>query len=365
MFTVIFIVLILYHITFSGILSWFWFKMGTIRENVEFDGEYPFISVLVPARNEQDKIKHCLEALTNLDYPGDRFEVIVGEDHSEDNTREIVERFIKDKPGFQLIPVGDNLGKAKGKANALAWMIKRAKGSYYFFVDADIIVPPGWAKGLLTSLNGRTGIVSGTTVVKGHTAFAEMQSLEWLYYMALLRSLNDWKTVTPVGNNMFVKEEAYRETGGYEEIEFSVTEDFKLYSGLSRNGWKHKQIFHPSVLGVSMPVTSLRSLLDQRKRWLTGGKDLLPVIKALMLFHGAYYPLMLLFLVLAPVYGIFFLLMKWLLQGILIHRAGKTLELRIHFWKLFIFEPYHFLISFLTLLYNYLPFTWTWKGRRY
>ena len=49
----------------------------------------PFISVIVPARNEAESIEACLGDLFRQSYPGDRYEIILVNDHSEDNTREI------------------------------------------------------------------------------------------------------------------------------------------------------------------------------------------------------------------------------------------------------------------------------------
>jgi len=66
------------------------------------NNQYPFISILIAARNEQDNIIDCLTALEHLTWPKEKFEVLIGNDHSEDNTKILVEDYIKDKSNFQL-----------------------------------------------------------------------------------------------------------------------------------------------------------------------------------------------------------------------------------------------------------------------
>jgi cellulose synthase/poly-beta-1,6-N-acetylglucosamine synthase-like glycosyltransferase len=59
-------------------------------------------SILIAARNEEDTILRCLQAIERLNYPPDRYEVLIGNDQSEDKTGLIIENFIRDKPQFRL-----------------------------------------------------------------------------------------------------------------------------------------------------------------------------------------------------------------------------------------------------------------------
>ncbi|MFT5914913.1 MAG: glycosyltransferase involved in cell wall biosynthesis, partial [Bacteroidia bacterium] len=90
--------------------------------------ETPFVSILVAARNEQENIGVCLQALDQINYPNDCYEVWIGNDDSEDKTEEIVQKFITDKPNFHLLNITSTIGNAKGKANVLAQLAPNAKG---------------------------------------------------------------------------------------------------------------------------------------------------------------------------------------------------------------------------------------------
>jgi glycosyltransferase involved in cell wall biosynthesis len=94
----------------------------------------PFVSVVIPERNEEEKISFCLKSLLDSDYPHDRFEVIVVDGMSEDRTVEIVTSFSQEHQNIKLLynekrttPVARNIG------------IKASVGEYVMFFDAHSI----------------------------------------------------------------------------------------------------------------------------------------------------------------------------------------------------------------------------------
>lgn len=111
--------------------------------------ELPRLSIWVAARNEAHQIGDCLESLSQLDYPSGQLEILVGNDHSTDDTAAVVSRFIEGKPQFRLVEIGENLGKARGKANVLAHLAHRSSGTVFAIADADVRVSPSWARELV------------------------------------------------------------------------------------------------------------------------------------------------------------------------------------------------------------------------
>src|SRR3989344_153153 len=97
----------------------------------------PLVSILVPAYNEEKTILKTLISVQELDYPKEKIEVIVIDDGSKDNTKQIVQEYIKDKPYFRLIS-HPNMGKAASMNKAL----KIAKGEFFACLDADSFVHP-------------------------------------------------------------------------------------------------------------------------------------------------------------------------------------------------------------------------------
>ena len=98
----------------------------------------PFISLIIPVRNEAKRIVSCLESLSRQDYPTVLFEVIVVNDHSEDETREIVESFTSHNPGFRLLDSPVLPGEWSGKSHACHVGSIEARGDYLCFIDADV-----------------------------------------------------------------------------------------------------------------------------------------------------------------------------------------------------------------------------------
>ena len=92
--------------------------------------EYPFVSIMVPAHNESVVIRRTVRALLNFDYPHDRYEIIVINDNSTDDTANVLKQIQAANPGRNLIVVNtDNVVGGKGKSNALNIGYSVAKGS--------------------------------------------------------------------------------------------------------------------------------------------------------------------------------------------------------------------------------------------
>ena len=97
----------------------------------------PLISVLIPARNEEDNIDKCLMSLMDQDYRN--IEILVLDDNSTDNTSEIIKRISKTYKNIKFIK-GKPLHEGwTGKNYACYQLYKESKGKYLFFTDADTI----------------------------------------------------------------------------------------------------------------------------------------------------------------------------------------------------------------------------------
>ncbi|KXB03729.1 hypothetical protein AKJ48_03660, partial [candidate division MSBL1 archaeon SCGC-AAA261O19] len=66
-------------------------------------GKNPLASVFIPVRNEEEHIEECLNSLVNQDYPNDKYEIVIVDGKSEDQTREIVKKFMKQHDNIRLI----------------------------------------------------------------------------------------------------------------------------------------------------------------------------------------------------------------------------------------------------------------------
>ena len=98
----------------------------------------PLVSILIPARNEEKSIIRCLKSLVEQDYKNT--EILVLDDNSTDNTKNIINKYIDDNKNIKLIS-GENLPNGWiGKHWACEQLAKNAKGNYILFLDADTAI---------------------------------------------------------------------------------------------------------------------------------------------------------------------------------------------------------------------------------
>ena len=81
------------------------------------------------------------------------------------------------------------------------------------------------------------GIVNGFTTQTAYNAFSGMQAIDFVYLLIVAAgTINLGYPISCIGNNMSYRKKAYLETGGYEKLPFSVTEDFNLLMAIARLG---------------------------------------------------------------------------------------------------------------------------------
>ena len=380
------ILYILYTIVVLYLIVQIWQLQALFRYEVYNDFQtlqnedpsvFPQISIWVACRNEEKNIEHCLLSLLDLNYPKDKIQILIGNDQSTDNTRQkildVIEQYSKQsqysesKTLLQLIDILDDDSGLKAKARVMAQLDKHAIGEYYLITDADVVVSPNWALGLLGSLSNEMGVASGTTMVKSDGIWGWLQEIDWAYFMGLLNLISfSGIPATAVGNNMIMKKEAYWETGGYGKIQFSITEDYKLYSEICKKGWKWNNVMSPLVLAFTHKIEGFLPLLHQRKRWLSGGKELPWYWWILFGIYGLFYFITPLLLVYNFKIGLAFWMLKFILQMIQINQIYRFLgQQSPPTYKHLLYELYMFLVTVSTSIFFLLPAKTIWKERKY
>ncbi|MCK4339634.1 MAG: glycosyltransferase, partial [Candidatus Cloacimonetes bacterium] len=104
------------------------FFKGLKRKYLKPVTKQPFVSVVVAAYNEENKIPHLLTTLLNQDYPQDLYEIVIANDQSTDRTADIVKEFQKKFDNLKLIDVKISDEKISRKKNALSQGINASKG---------------------------------------------------------------------------------------------------------------------------------------------------------------------------------------------------------------------------------------------
>jgi chlorobactene glucosyltransferase len=103
---------------------------------------HPFVSVLIPARNEEKSLPGLLADLEQSDYPS--FEVIVCNDRSSDGTVNVIEGFLPAFSNLQWFNSDEMPEGWIGKNFACHQLAQKSTGDYLLFLDADVRVTPGF-----------------------------------------------------------------------------------------------------------------------------------------------------------------------------------------------------------------------------
>lgn len=192
-----------------------------------------FISIIVPALNAEKYMNRCLESLVSLDYPKDRYEIIIVDNGSSDGTVGIVKKY-----GVQIFTKDHCTISALRNYGASC-----AKGEILAFIDADCVAPKNWLKNAASMLeeSGR-GAVGCWYALPKDPAFAEKI---WDVQMGWRRDVAGPADWVPSGD-LIVKREVFEKVRGFNEA-LITAEDVDICERIQREGM---DVFSHPVLAV-------------------------------------------------------------------------------------------------------------------
>jgi glycosyltransferase involved in cell wall biosynthesis len=215
---------------------WGW-AVGTVFDLPEPD-ELIELTVIVPARNEEDCLGVCLRSLVDQSEEifklGKDWELVVVDDHSTDRTAEIAGEVARRVAGVVLLRAGKLEKGWTGKANAIWTAAKKARGRWLLFTDADTIHEPGdLRRAIHEATRHKVGMLSYSPrqIVSG----IAQRSLMPLVFCELALAYPPAKVSDPNqriaaanGQFLLVEREAYRRLGGHASASDKVLEDVAL-----------------------------------------------------------------------------------------------------------------------------------------
>ncbi len=270
-FSVIIISLTLLYLIISIILI---IGVLKLKKRTIIINQIPYVSIIVPAKNEEKNIANCLDSLLAQDYPNDKYEIIAINDRSTDKTPDIIKHY-KDNYGIKSLNIEQNSSGLTGKQNAINEGLKLCKGEIIMNIDADCVAMPLWIRKTVSYFSSNVGLAIG---FHGHfenssnSVFADMQSLDMLFLMDSAGGSIGLKTPTGcAGSNLSYRKEIFGEEG-YKKLGFTVTEDSLLVQSITKSsGWKTTVIYDKNTFVLTSAETSLKAFLSQRIRWTIGG----------------------------------------------------------------------------------------------
>lgn len=235
--------------------------------------EYPIVTVMVPAHNESIVLKKTMEALIRFDYPKDRYEIIVVNDNSTDDSAQVLKTIQHNNPSAKIIVINtDRVVGGKGKSNALNIALSVASGSVIAIYDADNTPEKQALKILVENLmsDDKLGAVIGKfrTRNKYASLLTRFVNIETLAYQCMNQAGRYFffKLCTIPGTNYVIRRELIDQMGGWDVN--ALAEDTEISFRLYRMGYYIK--FIPQAVTWEQEPQKLKQWFKQRTRWVKG-----------------------------------------------------------------------------------------------
>ena len=236
----------------------------------------PFVSVIIPVHNEQERINGLLKTLELQDYT--QAEIIFVNDRSTDKTADIIDEYIKNnliKSKLYVLSINENPGP-NFKQYALGRGIEASKGELILFTDADCQLPQDWISSMVKRMaNPDTGAMLGPVFKKtgGRGFFHLYQCFEHgVRYMYLAASTGIGAAGGGFGNNMIFRRKCIDMIGGYDSVPSSLTEDAALISIIrSKTKYRIRAGVLPDLHIITLGEKNWKDFIVQTLRWNNGG----------------------------------------------------------------------------------------------
>ncbi len=233
------------------------------------------VSVLVAVRNESENIKVLLNDLILQSYPSSQFEIIITDDHSEDDTVRLAEDFIRDKQSNAVVSLLKSENDGKGKKAALNKAVLAAEGEVILITDADCRVGRNWVQSMVQQFsNPDVDMVTGWVKIEPDKRFfSKLQAFEFLSLAATgATSVIADSPLMCNGANLAYRKRVFTEQGGFSYGSESPSgDDTFLMLAVAKSG-RGKVVFcnNPEAAVSTKPLNDWRAFIFQRIRW--GGK---------------------------------------------------------------------------------------------
>ncbi|MDX1751569.1 MAG: glycosyltransferase [Salinimicrobium sediminis] len=335
-------------------------------------------SIVIPLRNEAENLPALLDSLLKLNYPIEKYEILLINDASEDASEAICEDFRRKHPELKLQLLQNIRKSGSPKKDAIKTAIKVAKMDYILTTDADCIVPEGWLhefNGLITEKEADA--VAGPVMLKrGVSKMGYWRRFQEMDFFSLqAATLGGFGVRIPFmcnGANFCYSKKAFLNADGFEgNSAIASGDDVFLLEKFQKMGLKIAFLKSPGAVVATSPASGVGQMLSQRIRWAgktSATKNSFGKAVGLIVFLMNF---LLSAAFIAMIFGIFshtvflgMFLFKFNVDFLLIHRAasffGRESSLKSYFWSSMIYPFFSSSVVILSIFSEY-----EWKGRRF
>lgn len=235
-----------------------------LEENIDKSiTHFPAVTIIVPSYNEEKTISGTVNSLLSLDYPKDKFSLILIDDGSKDKTWEVMKSF-ESNPQIRIFRKENG-----GKYTALNFALEHVESEFVGCLDADSFVAPYALKRIMPYFD-KPEVMAVTPSIKVHepkTVLQYIQRVEYSWGIFLRRMLSAMNAmyVTPGPFSIF-RTQVFRDLGGYRHAHH--TEDMELALRMQKSGYKI--VNSPMAHVYTVTPGKLKNLYTQRVRWAYG-----------------------------------------------------------------------------------------------
>ena len=258
------ILIIVFLFSFLTILIW---NLFLIKKGINISCklyEHPLVSILVPMRNEEKNAEKCIKSLLSLEYS--KYEIIVLNDDSEDNTGEILKKFSNNNK----IKIIENHSLPEGwigKNYACKILSDHASGNYLLFTDADTVHHPQSLKKIVEYSKLTNADLLSVIPRQEMISLSEKLLVPLLYFvlfvflpMFMLKYNRFPKFSASIGQYLLFKRSAYDKIGGHLSVKSSIIEDIHLARKIKENNLKLRLLDGVDLISCRM-YSSMKDII--------------------------------------------------------------------------------------------------------
>ena len=241
--------------------------------------KWPFVSILIPARNEAKRIEPCLRGMLAQDYPN--YEILILDDRSSDRTFNLVQAYAKRNNRLKVFR-GKELPQGWiGKPWACQQLSQKAKGKWFFFTDADTEHRPEMLKRTVQMAEQRKADVLTLFTRQITKTWMEILVIPVMAYTLLaflparwsLRKNSFFNRFAGVsGQFVFIKRKVFRAFGGHEVVKNEIVEDLNFGKQVVRRGYQ-------LVYGDGSDFSFCRMYTNAQEVWQGFSKNFFPAVR--------------------------------------------------------------------------------------
>lgn len=229
----------------------------------------PYVTIVIPAKDEASRIRECIHAVLEQDYPD--FSVLVIDDRSEDETGEILDEIAITHSNRLHVHHVDELPQGwLGKCHALHMGTRDVHSSWLLFVDSDVTLQPSALRDTLAlALSRNYDAISLLTRIEGRTFWERLMipiaAATWAVMFLVSLTNNDRYPRIAAANGQFflIRREAYESVGGHGAVKMQIVEDVELMRLLKSRGYACRL-----YIGSHLATTRMHETLSQlRSGW--------------------------------------------------------------------------------------------------